>query len=98
MASVTKSMNMISTTGLSPLIAAPTAAPTIAASEIGVSRTRSAPKRSSRPRVTPKGPPGAATSSPKSTTLSSAAIASASARLMAWPKRISLMARPRAGA
>ena len=76
-------MNMISTTGLSPESAAPTAAPTIAASEIGVSRTRSAPNFASSPRVTAKGPPGAAKSSPKMTTDSSAVIASASARLMA---------------
>ncbi len=59
-ASVTKSMNMISTTGLSPLIAAPTAAETMVASEIGVSRTRSGPKVSSRPRVALNDPPAAA--------------------------------------
>ena len=39
-------MNMISITGFNPLIAAPTAAPAIAASEIGVSSTRPAPNRS----------------------------------------------------
>ena len=44
-ASVMKSMNMISTTGRSPDSAAPTAAPQIAASLIGVSRTRSGPNR-----------------------------------------------------
>ena len=38
-----KSMIMISATGSRPSIAAPTAAPTIAASEIGVSSTRSWP-------------------------------------------------------
>ena len=38
-----KSMIMTSATGRSPATAAPTAAPTMAASEIGVSRTRSVP-------------------------------------------------------
>src|SRR5918996_4303827 len=94
MARVTKSMNIISTTGLSPPMAAPTAAPTMAASEIGASLTRSGPKRSSRPRVTPNGPPAAATSSPNKTTLGSAAIASANARLIACPKRLSLIVVP----
>jgi len=59
-----KSENMISTTGLRPVIAAPIAAPTIACSEIGVSRTRSAPNLSSSPTVALKTPPAAATSSP----------------------------------
>ena len=40
---------MISTTGRSPSIAAPTPAPTKPSSEIGVSRTRSGPNSSSRP-------------------------------------------------
>src|SRR5690606_29731805 len=84
-------MNMTSTTGLSPVIAAPTAAPTMAASEMGVSRTRSGPNLSSSPRVTPNGPPAAATSSPNKTTVGSLAMASASARLMACPKRTSAM-------
>ena len=43
---------MISTTGRSPSIAAPTPAPTKPSSEIGVSRTRSGPNSSSRPAVT----------------------------------------------
>ena len=38
-----KSENMISAIGLSPVIAAPMAAPMIACSEIGVSRTRNGP-------------------------------------------------------
>jgi hypothetical protein len=38
-----KSMNCISATGRIPIIAAPTAAPTIAVSEIGVSMTRCSP-------------------------------------------------------
>src|SRR2546425_279863 len=62
--SATKSKIWISTTGLSPAIAAPTPAPTNVASEIGVSRTRSSPKRSRSPRVTPKMPPIRPTSSP----------------------------------
>ena len=41
-----KSENWISTTGRMPVSAAPTAAPTMPSSEIGVSRTRSGPKRS----------------------------------------------------
>ena len=38
-----KSPNMISTTGRSPVTAEPNAAPASASSEIGVSKTRSAP-------------------------------------------------------
>ena len=49
----TKSRYISSTTGRMPAIAAPTPRPTIALSEIGVSRTRS-PNRSCRPRVRPK--------------------------------------------
>ena len=52
-----KSMNCISTTGRMPISAAPTAAPTIADSEIGVSITRSAPNFSSIPSVTLNAPP-----------------------------------------
>ena len=54
---------MISTIGRRPIMAAPSAAPSIAVSEMGVSNTRS-PNSSVRPRVTPNTPPGAATSSP----------------------------------
>ena len=46
-ARVMKSMNMISATGRSPVIAAPTATPTKPFSEIGVRMTRPSPKRSS---------------------------------------------------
>ena len=49
--SAMKSPNMISKTGRSPVTAAPNAAPASASSEIGVSITRSAPKRSSSPGV-----------------------------------------------
>ena len=44
--SAMKSPNMISMTGRRPVTAAPNAAPASASSEIGVSKTRSAPKRS----------------------------------------------------
>jgi hypothetical protein len=57
MAWAVKSENCSSATGRMPHRAAPTAAPTIASSAIGVSRIRSAPKRSSIPVVTPKAPP-----------------------------------------
>ncbi len=50
-------MNMISTTGRKPVIAAPTANPMKPFSDIGVSRTRSGPYVSIRPRVTPNAPP-----------------------------------------
>src|SRR5436309_6126157 len=68
---------MISTTGRIPCIAAPTPAPTIAISEIGVFRTRSGPNSSSRPCVTPIEPPISAMSSPMMKTPSSARIAAA---------------------
>src|ERR1700758_5538867 len=66
---------MISTTGRMPAIAAPMPAPTIAISEIGVLRTRSAPNSSSRPCVTPIEPPISAMSSPMMKTSSSSRIA-----------------------
>ncbi len=59
----TKSRYISSTTGRIPAMAAPTPRPMIAVSEIGVSRTRS-PKRSRRPRVSPKTLPPAPTSMP----------------------------------
>ena len=59
-----KSLNMISAIGRRPFIAAPMTAPMIACSEIGVSRTRLGPNRSSRPSVVLNTPPAAATSSP----------------------------------
>ena len=69
-----KSENMISTMGRSPVIAAPIAAPTMASSEIGVSRTRSGPNRSRSPTVVLKTPPAAATSSPMKYTVGSRSI------------------------
>ncbi len=48
---------MISTIGRMPAIAAPMPAPTNADSDSGVSRIRSGPNSSSRPRLTAKQPP-----------------------------------------
>ena len=48
---------MISTIGRIPFRAAPMPAPTNADSDSGVSRIRSGPNSSSRPRLTPKQPP-----------------------------------------
>src|SRR3990170_2121201 len=84
MASVTKSPNMRSTTGRSPVIAAPTPRPVIPASEIGESITRSGPNSSTRPLSTLKGVPASATSSPMMKTLGSRRISSARASLIAW--------------
>ena len=70
---------MISTTGRSPAIAAPTPMPTIVFSEIGVSRTRFSPNSSSSPAVTLKAPWKTPTSSPMMKTDSSASISSRSA-------------------
>ena len=94
-ARVRKSMNMISSTGRLPDWAAPIATPQIAASLIGVLRTRSVPNSSARPAVTVYGPPSA-TSSPITITSSSARIASASVALTALTKVVSPAAR-RAG-
>src|ERR1700752_639704 len=77
-----KSMIMISATGSRPSMAAPTAAPTIAASEIGVSSTRSRPYFVDSPAVAPDAP-GSAMSSPSRNTRSSAFSAWSSARLRA---------------
>src|SRR5262245_44502584 len=77
-----KSMIMISATGSRPSIAAPTAAPTIAASEIGVSITRSWPYFVDSPAVGPDAP-GSAMSSPSRNTRSSARSAWSSARFSA---------------
>ncbi len=52
-----KSMNWISAMGRMPVNAAPVATPAMAASEIGVSRTRSSPYFWTSPSVTPKAPP-----------------------------------------
>ncbi len=57
MAQVTKSAKCMSTTGRRPVIAAPSADPTIAASEMGALSTRWGPNSSTSPRVTPKGRP-----------------------------------------
>jgi hypothetical protein len=57
MAMVRKSLNMISTIGRMPVMAAPTAQPVMAASLIGVSRTRSSPNSWIIPAETPKAPP-----------------------------------------
>ena len=72
-----KSLNMSSATGRSPVIAAPIAAPTIACSLIGVSRTRSGPNWPNRPSVSLNTPPAAPTSSPSSTTDGSRSISRA---------------------
>ena len=80
-ATVVKFISMISATGWMPTRAAPTAAPMIACSEIGVERTRWSPNFVDRPLVTPMTPPssGSATSSPNTRTFGSSAIASSSA-------------------
>ena len=68
---------MSSAIGRRPVIAAPIAAPTIACSLIGVSRTRFSPKRANRPSVSLNTPPAAPTSSPMSTTDASRSISRA---------------------
>ena len=77
-----KSRYMTSTTGRMPAMAAPTPRPTMAVSEIGVSRTRS-PKRSRSPRVRPNTLPPSPTSMPARKTRSSAASSDSSALRMA---------------
>jgi len=57
MASVAKSENWNSKIGRMPVTAAPTATPAPPSSEIGMSITRSVPKRSTRSPVTWKAPP-----------------------------------------
>src|SRR5260370_28529628 len=83
MVKVTKSPNIMSTTGRSPVMAAPTARPVKPASEIGVSSTRSLPNSSNRPERTLKGVPASATSSPMMHTAASRRISSASASRIA---------------
>ena len=78
-----KSPNMISNTGRRPVAAAPNAAPASASSEIGVSITRSGPKRSSSPGVALNTPPATATSSPMKITRWSRSISSAIASRIA---------------
>ena len=82
-ASSEKLIVMSSTTGRSPVMAAPTPMPTIVFSEIGVSRTRFSPNSSSSPAVTLKAPLKTPMSSPMSMTFSSRSISSRSASLSA---------------
>src|ERR1700685_2795024 len=79
MVSVMKSPNMMSTTGRSPVIAAPTPMPVNPGSEIGVSITRDFPNSSTIPDRTLNGVPASATSSPIMKTLGSRRISSDSA-------------------
>src|ERR1035438_1531050 len=83
MVRVTKSPNIMSTTGRIPVMAAPTARPVNPASEIGVSSTRSLPNSSSKPDRTLKGVPASATSSPMMQTVLSRRISSANASRIA---------------
>src|SRR5882762_2795027 len=71
-----KSINWNSATGRIPIRAAPHAAPTIAASDIGVSITRPSPNSSSKPSVTLNAPPYEPTSSPMTKTAGSRSISS----------------------
>src|SRR5215813_1656467 len=87
-----KPVNWISETGRNPCAARPTDIPAMSPSASGVSRTRSAPKRSRRPSVARNTPPSAPTSSPSIRTVASSVIARASARLTAWTRVISGMA------
>src|SRR5215213_2355676 len=75
-----------------PINAAPHAAPTIAASEIGVSITRSLPNSSINPSVTLNAPPYVPTSSPITNTVGSCSISSQipwriASTSVAWPPR-----------
>ena len=81
----------MSTIGQSPVIAAPAAAPEIAASEIGQSRTRSGPNSSNIPTEVPKSPPKTPTSSPIKRTFSSRRISSDIARIMVSRKDINFV-------
>src|SRR5882672_10041657 len=76
---------MISTTGRSPVIAAPTPMPVNPGSEIGVSMTRDFPNSSTNPERTLNGVPASATSSPIMHTRGSRRISSASASRTASP-------------
>src|SRR3954471_20550915 len=86
MTSVRKSPNIRSTTGRSPVIAAPTPSPMKPGSEIGVSTTRVVPNSSTRPASTLNGVPTSATSSPMMKTVGSRRISSTSAALTACAK------------
>ncbi len=81
-----KSANWISATGRIPLTESPMAEPTIKLSASGVSKTRASPNSSCNPCVTRKTPPARPTSSPRTITLSSARISSASPSWMAWSR------------
>jgi hypothetical protein len=74
-----KSANWNSTTGRSPLSAAPAARPVNPDSAIGVSTTRRSPNFSRNPLVTLNAPPNWPTSSPMRNTDSSASISAISA-------------------
>src|SRR5690242_14195171 len=80
---------MISITGRRPHTALPNAAPARASSEIGVSKTRSGPKRSKSSGLVTNTPPAAATSSPKKITRSSRSSSSARASRTATRNSIS---------
>src|ERR1700722_14864882 len=86
---VMKSPNMMSTTGLRPVMAAPTPMPVNPGSEMGVSITRFLPNSSTNPDKTLKGVPASATSSPRTHTRGSRRISSAMASRTASPKVIS---------
>src|SRR5437763_9561564 len=77
---------MMSTTGRSPVIAAPIPRPVMPGSEIGESSTRSVPNSSTRPASTLKGVPASATSSPITKTASSRRSSSVRASLIACAK------------
>src|SRR5579883_420748 len=89
MVRVTKSPNMISTTGRRPVMAAPTAIPVKPASEIGVSSTRSGPNSSTSPVKTLNGWPASAMSSPITRTRESRRSSSARASRTACASVIS---------
>src|ERR1700712_17128 len=76
-------MNWISTTGLSPCAAIPTASPPSMVSASGESITRLKPKVSRKPWVARNPPPLTPTSSPSTTTFSSSLMARCIARLTA---------------
>src|SRR5881275_3341752 len=73
----------ISQTGRQPAMQSPTAAPRMPASASGVSKQRSAPKRSRRPAVARKTPPARPTSSPMTITSESRSSSTWNASLIA---------------
>jgi hypothetical protein len=74
-----KSLNMISTTGRSPVTAMPSATPMKPFSQIGVLRIRSRPNFSASPSFVLKTPPAVATSSPIRRTVGSSSSSCSSA-------------------